>query len=313
MDRDPDSLATAIAERAIGWRQLQAALTAQAASVASPAWVIDEAVEKATGSRVVSAERVTRGEINEVWAVQSADGQALVVRICRLRPHFEDERWAIDAARAAGVPAPEVLLIAPFEIDGQTVEVGVQRRLPGRGLDEVLFGARPPEAVDVHTWMRAAGALLAGIHGVSVDGFGHLDSAGHAADPTWSRFLDFAERGGDQIRSAAVANGLEVSQFDAAKDVIRRHREVYDGHPPKLVHGDFHPKHLLVHGATVSGVVDFEACRGGDPAYDVATWDFAYEGVLPTEWLIEGYVEVAPLGDDWELRIRLCRVVLGLF
>jgi fructosamine-3-kinase len=83
---------------------------------------------------------------------------------------------------------------------------------------------------------------------------------------------------------------------------------------PALVHGDFHPKHILVdEDGNISGLVDFEACRGGDLIYDLAAWDYLQRDLFPLGWLLGGYQRHTTVPDDWPVRLGVYRVVLGLF
>ena len=77
----------------------------------TPSGLINEYVRKATGSAIVQAKRVVVGQDNEVYDVTTV-ALRLIVRISRKdNPRFEAERWALNAARNAGVPTPHVLLV----------------------------------------------------------------------------------------------------------------------------------------------------------------------------------------------------------
>src|SRR5580700_3649717 len=80
--------------------------------------LIDEYVRKATGGAIARAERVVLGLDNEVYDVTTVGNQQLIVRIShKVEPRFEAERWALNAARIAGVPTPQVLLVEQAEDD----------------------------------------------------------------------------------------------------------------------------------------------------------------------------------------------------
>jgi len=100
-------------------------------------------VRRATGSTIVAADRILEGYSNEVYRVRCADGQDVVVRILRFDDDVsssaaQGEAAAIDMARAAGVPAPEILLLDSVRIDGIEFPVMVQRTISGRPLAEVI-------------------------------------------------------------------------------------------------------------------------------------------------------------------------------
>lgn len=79
----------------------------------TPDAIIDAVVNAAVGSKPKIREKLIPGEVNEVYDVTTEDGRHVIVRISRSsNPRFVAEKWALDKARKAGVPAPEVLLIA---------------------------------------------------------------------------------------------------------------------------------------------------------------------------------------------------------
>ncbi|MGH2369368.1 MAG: hypothetical protein ACRDI2_14335, partial [Chloroflexota bacterium] len=82
------------------------------AQMVTPRALIDDVVRKAVGSVPASLRRVVVGQMNEVYDVATAGGTQVIVRVSHDEdPRFEGERWALDAARRAGVPTPQVLLI----------------------------------------------------------------------------------------------------------------------------------------------------------------------------------------------------------
>jgi len=82
-------------------------------------------------------------------------------------------------------------------------------------------------------------------------------------------------------------------RFERALAHLESHADVYAG-AAKLVHADFGPKHVLVNGG-VRALIDFKVCRGGDPVYDIATWDIYFHNSLRTEWLLDR-IESRPKG-----------------
>ena len=75
--------------------------------------VVDDLVRRATGATASAIERVIRGYDNEVYRARVGT-QTVFVRIKRFgeEPTFAGELWAMEAARGAGVPVPEILLMS---------------------------------------------------------------------------------------------------------------------------------------------------------------------------------------------------------
>lgn len=268
----------------------------------TPREVIERAVAAAGCGAVARIERLYGGEANEVHAVGDSAGRALVVRIAhRQHPWFGGEAWALERCRLAGLPVPEVLHLEHVESAGEVLSICVQRMLPGRQM--------PADATA--DLVREAGELLARLHRVEVPGFGHPDADGRFP----ARALDevVLERAEARAVPRALDAGLPRDLADAALAHLRRHRAVIAAARPHLVHGDYGLKHLLVEDGRITGILDFENCRGGDPAEDFAWWDFFYDRAPHgSALMLEGYRRVADPGAALDLRRRLFRLALGL-
>ena len=81
---------------------------------------------------------------------------------------------------------------------------------------------------------------------------------------------------------------------------------------PHLLHGDFSTKHILVEGNSITGVLDFESCKSGDPMWDFAWWSYFFEPDVPIEWLKEGYSQVCELDSEFDKKLILYKIRLGL-
>jgi Ser/Thr protein kinase RdoA (MazF antagonist) len=141
----------------------------------TPRAIVDAQVESATGARVKTLQRILIGEVNEVYAAATTDDDRLIVRISHAEDsRFEAERWALDAARAVGVPTPQVRHIQRITLDdGRTITVSIEEKLPGVPLDVLLDrGVWPKRAI------AQLGELLSALHGIAVDGFGYLQPDG---------------------------------------------------------------------------------------------------------------------------------------
>ena len=70
-------------------------------------------VTKATGRPMVSLRRIVRGQENEVYRAVTDSDDEVIIRIKRFGEEgtLADEAWAMEQARRAGVPVPEVLLV----------------------------------------------------------------------------------------------------------------------------------------------------------------------------------------------------------
>jgi hygromycin-B 4-O-kinase len=195
------------------------------------------------------------------------------------------EQWAIGQARAAGVPAPEVLEVGTTSDGRPFMLMADVDGMPGSQLADRL-------AV-----LRELGAHAARLHTVRTRGYGsvfdwsrnRLSKAGRWAD--WlDGELQAAERLQTLARKAALAPGtLRVLQRDLA--AMRRWQK-----PPVLQHGDLRLKNVIVDPASgrIAALLDWEACMSAPgPSWDlsIALHDL---GVDEKEAFLAGY-GISPL------------------
>lgn len=156
-----------------------------------------------------------------------------------------------------GIPVP---VVAAIDLDGSvagspclaTFEVAGQ---PLKG-DEPFFA-------DVRD-------ILDLLHAHRVRGFGSLLSTGDAdlrgQDESWRATL---ERRVEGARGVVAADLVSESLVDAVAHAVSavEHDVVQD---PRLLHGDFHPRHVYAEGGRITAVIDWGDATGGDPDYDIA-------------------------------------------
>jgi Ser/Thr protein kinase RdoA (MazF antagonist) len=256
----------------------------------TPRTLIDTQVQLATGSPLETLQRILIGEDNEVYDATTSGDRRLIVRISHSEdPRFEGERWALDAARAVGVPTPTVLHLQRVILDQEkSVTFCIEEKLPGVALDVLLDkGVRPERAIG------QLGELLAAIHGISIEGFGHLRPDGRGWPVTFdSIMLDLIPR---RVRVLDAARHWRVkdSLVDAGLTALSDHAHLYSYDDPRLLHGDFSLDHVLVDGDPghehVSGILDMQQCAGGHPASDVAYWLAISGERIPLAALLTSY------------------------
>jgi len=259
-------------------------------AMGTPRAIIDAQVRAATGVTPRTARRLVVGEENEVYDVTTAAGDQLIVRISHAEdPRFEAERWALDVARAAGVPTPVVLHVQPVAVsERRTVTFCIEEKLPGVPLDALLDGnAQPARAIS------QLGEVLAAIHANPVDGFGYLQPDGRGWPITFDSIMTDLVPRRAQVLEAARHWQVEHRLVAAGLDALAGHVELYVYDDPRLLHGDFGPDHILVDGEPgheyVSGVLDLQECAGGHPAGDLAHWLAISDKRIPLATLLATY------------------------
>lgn len=173
------------------------------------------------------------GQDTAIWRVE-VDGRPAALRLFRASQAggVARERAAMQAARAAGLPAPAVLAEGVWQ-DRPAVLLDW---LPGRTLAAAL-AAQPwrlwPLAV-------AFGRMQARIHAVA---------APAALGPAPDAWLDWTGP-----EEAALQQRLRLIAPAAAA----------------LLHLDYHPLNVLTDGRRITGVLDWTNARAGDPRADLA-------------------------------------------
>ncbi|SDS63861.1 Ser/Thr protein kinase RdoA involved in Cpx stress response, MazF antagonist [Actinopolymorpha singaporensis] len=279
----------------------------QHAQVSTPRPLLAEFVRRATGSGIDQVERIVEGYSNEVYRVRCTDGQDVVIRILR----FDDdtspaasqaEAAAIEKARAAGVPVPEILLLDTARIDGTEFPVMVQRTVPGRPLSDVINQLAERQRHDV---LVEIGGLIARINGINVED-----------EPDWQTAMaaDLAHRYAN--RDKIIDGGFSPAQFDRMLDLLQGYVRDFPCNRWVLCHGDLSPKHIFVTadgssgaGVRVSGVVDFGDWKAGAPVHDLAV--LRVRGpLLDLTPLLHGYG--APTDQAYRRQLDLHTLLIAL-
>ncbi len=276
----------------------------------TPPELIDQMVKKAIGSVPLSTRKLILGEVNEVYEAAGPDGKFVIVRISRRNyPEFESERWAIEQCLKVGVPAPKVLLVDSIINGEEKLAVSVEDRLKGEPLNSLHDQLRQSE---LESLVKNAGEILGKIHSVKTTKYGHVNSLGVGLDDKWTETMLRAEKDLDKLYNAAARTDVPKNLIDKALEILRDNVPLYERATPHLLHTDYGPKHILVDSGKISGILDFEGCKSGDPVWDFAWWDFFQTPRLPTQWLKEGYGDKNVFNADFNKRLLLVRLNLGL-
>ena len=218
---------------------------------------LSELVDRVIPGGSVLWRRTLRGGVSAdvaVVRVQAPNGvrHDLVVRRFGGPWHLKDPTIAVTEFRLlerlarSTVPAPR-----PLHLDRVGRFLGVQAivmtRLPGRSL---------LDPSDRDAYVRQAACALADIHRVSTRGLAFLPRQVSLV-PGW-----LAE---DTVADDPLEPGLRTATSHAWPAIAAASTRT------RLVHGDYWPGNLLWQRQRLTGVVDWEAARLGDPAEDVGT------------------------------------------
>lgn len=249
----------------------------------TPRPIIEAVVRAVCGREVERVTRLTGGGVNEAYRVELRDDVTVVARIARQPvPWFADEAHLMAQARDAGVPTPEVLGVEQVDHDGELLSFSIQRLVPGRSLDEIA-GELPDS--DLERLVVDCGELLARVHAIA-PGRGIR----HALYPPDERLVARAARvAGEAFGSAAAA------VVERGADLVREAVATRPAPGLALAHGDWLPKHLLIDGGAIAGVIDWELAGPAPPAFDLARWEVSAGEPFHhrSDLLRRGYARVA--------------------
>ncbi len=270
-----------------------------------PRAAVVDLVRRATGVRPAELIRLTVGDENEIYRAE-LDRGVVYVRIRRPGAgSFDAEVWAMDLARAAGVPVPEVGAIESLDA-GPEGERGamVVAAAPGRPLSDLLPGLTGDRR---RTALINVGRTLALLHTVPTPGPGRPDQDGRWPDPVELHRRVLAERTG-QRRHLETA-GLTTAEVAATLALIGLSPDVPARADPVLRHGDLHAAHVFVDDElAVSGVIDWGLWLGGSAIGDLSYVSMRYPAADFTA-ILSGHGIGRP--TDPELRRRLALAVLN--
>jgi aminoglycoside phosphotransferase (APT) family kinase protein len=202
------------------------------------------------------------------------------------------EQALLRAARAAGVPVPEVVALG--EHDRLGTGWLVVERMEGETIPRKIL--RDPEWAGARQALTAqCGRALAAIHTIDPEGIVGLESRDPLRHP-----LNFL----DALGEVRPALEFGARWLDANRPETGR---------PVTVHGDFRNGNLLIGPEGLRGVLDWELAHAGDPAEDIGwlcapAWRFGGDGVvggfggldeLLTSYAAAGGEEIEPARVHW--------------
>lgn len=274
--------------------------------------VLAAIVHNAARDTIVSQERIVKGEVNEVYAVNLQKYGNAILRISRHKEsNFPHESWALEQAEKVGIPVPKVLAFGTFHDDKQTLHYSLQEKLTGKTFDDLLW----VEHIDVRrarAITNEAGEILAKLHTVATTGYGRIDNHGCGQYATVHEMIEherFQRR--ESYTKVLREHGLtsrEVNTIFTELAAAERYLT-----QPHLIHRDYAPKHMFIDDNDhIIGIIDWEDAKSGDAAFDFSTWQFWFNdnSNVPIDWLFEGYKRHTSLGENFEERLRIAQLYL---
>lgn len=256
-------------------------------------------------------ERVRHGGSTYVYRVRT-DGQVFYLRVLpEPGASFAPEVLAHRLLRQHNVRVPDVIT---FEHRNQALQrsVMITTEVEGEPIDPGL----PDEAK--RRILREAGRDLAVINSTAVEGFGWIKR--DKAEVSWLEaehrtHRDFALEGFEEHVDVLVRNFLSEREVRQVREVFQHFDPWLNEDQGRLAHGDFDVTHIFQRGGQYTGIIDFGEIRGGDRCYDLGHFRVHDAETIPQRllpYLVEGYTDVEALPPDYERRIALSSLLIGI-
>jgi aminoglycoside phosphotransferase (APT) family kinase protein len=257
------------------------------------------------GQNVLDVQPFSGGRRNSNYRlVVAGRAEPLVLRLHTADPSAcTRERRLLELVKDS-VPVPRIVCTAPLAVPPWSLMSFV-------GGERMDLALTTTSAATIRRITRSAGGALARIHQIRFSRAGFLDEQlqvrqSLGPEYRWHTFLH-----GMLGRDELVSNlGGELSdRLRRFVDDNRRLEEAMSAGGACLSHSDYKPWNLLVAGAEVAAVLDWEFAFAATPLNDVGNF-LRYSARYVSDYetgFIEGYVEAGgSLPDDWR---RLARLV----
>ncbi len=265
-----------------------------------------------TRKNVVSKTRIIAGEVNEVYEIILEDNSIVILRISqRGRPEFQQEQWAIGLCQKVGVPIPKILQIQYHKINGSERGFCLMEKSRGELLERGSIKIDTIGQDKLKQYANQAGEILSKIHNVGVTGWGQIVGEGRTPYSDALQMWDEWLKDWKSYEKLATEVGLDGTTMDFAYKICNKYKKQLSSSEPCLNHGDYFPKHFMIDGEEIIGILDWGEIRGDSPVYDFANWDYWVGDRFPLPWLQEGYISKGVFNDGFDdllhfMKIRIC-------
>jgi aminoglycoside phosphotransferase (APT) family kinase protein len=255
------------------------------------------------------AAQTSLGNINSVRSAVCQSGREVILRSHPrgiANGYFYVESLAAGLAIDAGLPAYHTLAIHDAA-DTNDFAFQILEKLPGTALVHWLQ-SHPTDEPDL---LVEVGKSMARIHQIAVDGFGPFsnDLAKQGKLQGLHDSFGSAVRAGlgfnlEVLCDRDILTEAQATKVDALLD---------GGNPllacdsPVLIHNDFADWNILTDGTTITGMLDWDECVGGDPVAEIACWSTFFD---PTrlDGMLRGYWQVADKPKNFDKKFELLRL-----
>ena len=269
----------------------------------------DRAVRAAVGrhlqAEVVEIDKLVGRVGRRVFFVRLEDREVVLKVLDSRKSRAVGCEFAVDSLRQVGVPTPRVLAVdrsgwresGPFDYPFLILE-----RVAGLPMDRWVLEEKP-QPRPLSTVLRRVGENLRKIHSVRVpSGWGLLNDQGVGRFGSWLEYLEkHRVRRADGSKVLALdtewleREDLLTPVWRARLDWLLERRDSFAAlAEARLVHNDLTLKNIFLDPADlrVTAILDLHNALAGDPALDLARFEYFYRGRGYRAALRAGYGEM---------------------
>lgn len=279
----------------------------------TPEEIARNVVKEGVGKEPISKRKIVAGEVNEVYEITLSDSSKVILRISpNGSPDFKQEEWAMKKAEELGVPVPKILLIKYLTMRNKEYGFCLMKKINGELLERGKIDFNKLSRDQQQRYLNQAGEILSKIHSIPMIGFGRIVGKGKSryknTSQLFANWLDKRDLYEKTAREAVLDLSIVKTAFKLGEDFKEKLLQIQ----PHLNHGDYFPKHLMVKGGKIIGILDWADIRSDSSVYDFANWDFWVGKHFPTKWLKEGYTNKSLFDDDFEAILHFVKITIGL-
>jgi Ser/Thr protein kinase RdoA (MazF antagonist) len=273
--------------------------------------VLSDLVERIFPPAVRYAIEPTEGGVSTPVYRIRRDREVFYLRIAEERDSsLAPEVYVHEYLRVRDVKVPEVIHFEPF-VERLERSIMVTTEIPGEPVACRMVDEATTEI------LREAGRDLAAINAMFVQGFGWILRDGHIRrlQGEHDSHRAFVLENIDEDLALLGQGLLAEAEIGLIRDIIDRYGAWLDVEQAWLAHGDFDLSHIYQRDGRYTGIIDFGEIRGAHRLYDLAHFNLHDGETLPRTvlpFLLQGYDDVAQLPPDYERRINLLSLLIGV-
>ncbi len=229
-------------------------------------------------------------------------GDPYVIRVGHSIDGYRKELVISRAFGGKGLPVPAI--VDTGELD-ESCAYCISRRLPGSQLHECGAEVAATLTGSVIELLQRIGDV--DVTGTS--GFGPIDGCGRGACGNWREYVVGVAQA--PVPPLPKGEGVALNSVVAALKAIVAKHAASCPEVRRLIHGDFGSYNVLSDGHGITGIVDWDMAKFGDPLFDAANvlfWDEVF--LRPVAAALR---ELGRAEPGWRERTECYQACIGLF